>query len=177
MAQNSNPSTLSKHGAALLSQLSTQGKTLFSRSEARSLTSLHPRHLDNLLQHLVMQQWLLRMSKVTSNSDVATMPAEVRDGLAHQLSLPENLLMVDTMSEAAKQSGRYDYVFSPKDFIDAVEQTVSSMTVSNPTAQFDPRPRGSTPRGPGVGFDLGPMTSGSAADAAAESRAESPKKH
>lgn len=52
-----------KRAATLLSQLSAQGKTLFTRSDARSATSLHPRHLDNLLLHLVKQKWLLRLAK------------------------------------------------------------------------------------------------------------------
>ncbi|MBI3761310.1 MAG: type IV toxin-antitoxin system AbiEi family antitoxin domain-containing protein [Chloroflexi bacterium] len=56
-------SPLSGHAATLLSQLSAQGKTIFAGHEAQALTSLSPRHLDKLLQRLVRQKWLVRLSK------------------------------------------------------------------------------------------------------------------
>ena len=51
------------HAITLLTQLSEQGKNIFTIEDAGNAISINKRHLDNLLQALVEKKWLERIEK------------------------------------------------------------------------------------------------------------------
>jgi hypothetical protein len=116
-----------------------------------------------LLTHFVHEMnditsWLItRQSHPNpTEAEVARKLDEVRDGLAHQLSLPNDVILADDMGKARRmaKSEPQKYVISTLDFIEVVRETVEKLIQSHPQVILDPRQtywtQTKTPRGPGT---------------------------
>ncbi|GIK39127.1 MAG: hypothetical protein BroJett011_29600 [Chloroflexota bacterium] len=85
-----------------------------------------------------------------SNQDIAIDLSNVRDDLAHQLSLPKHIGMINIKSEAKeyfKDHPGIARVISVLEFVQEVSRTVDSVIKMYPTVPFDPNPKGN-PRSP-----------------------------
>jgi hypothetical protein len=96
--------------------------------------------------------WLITPVVGPSDDIIAKKLAEVRDSLAHQLSLPLDVRLVNTNSDAKQDSKNNPdkYIISTTGFISVVKQTINKIIASNPTMDFDPKPR--IPRGSALRF-------------------------
>ncbi|MFQ5811620.1 MAG: hypothetical protein ACE5I2_00270 [Anaerolineae bacterium] len=94
--------------------------------------------------------WLVAPMTNLSNDDIATKLADVRDSLAHQLSLPDDVYLTNTSAEAKDLSKKHPnkYIISTVEFVDVVERTIRRIIQAHPAVVFDPRPRTRTPRAP-----------------------------
>jgi hypothetical protein len=108
---------------------------------------------ENLLKAFVPKMidktsWLVAPVANLSDDDIATKLARVRNSLAHQLSVPYDVYLVNTSADARAISKKYPdkYVISTVEFVDAIKRTVRRTIQVHPTVAFDPRPR--TPRAP-----------------------------
>ena len=83
--------------------------------------------------------WLLAPRSNLSDDDIGTKLAEVRDSLAHQLSLTPEILLDNTNEEAEEISEIYrdKYIISTKEFIDAAEGTVCRVSKTHPDVPWD----------------------------------------
>jgi len=113
--------------------------------------------IEQLLQALVGRMldktsWLVAPVTILSDDDIGAKLAEVRNGLAHQLSLPDDVDLRNTIAEARDASQKYPdkYVISTVEFVDAVGRTVRCIIKDNPTVIFDPSSVRWPPRGPGL---------------------------
>ena len=101
----------------------------------------------------------------SSDQDIAIKLSQTRDGLVHQLSLPNYIGMVNTktdVKEFFKKNPAAKYVISVVEFVEAAKQTVEQIIQTYPNISFDPNPKGN-PRTPADRVILPDGTSGSAA--------------
>jgi len=103
---------------------------------------------ERLLEQFVRQMpdktsWLITPVARPPDNIIAKKLVDVRDSLAHQLSLPLDVHLVNTNTDARQLSrGNPDkYVISTAGFVDAAKQTIRKIITSNPNANFDPHPR------------------------------------
>ena len=103
---------------------------------------------ENFVPRMVDKDWLIsRSSTVFSNKDIATDLSQIRDGLAHQMSLPNHVGMINTKSEAKeflKANPTTSRIISVEEFIKAVQATIDVMVKNYPDAALDPNPRGTS---------------------------------
>lgn len=92
--------------------------------------------------------WLIAPSGILPDNDIAELLNQVRNALAHQLSLPTNVYLVNTRADAEEFSKKHPtrLFISTGEFVSAVESTVHQLVKSHPQAIWDPHPR--HPRGP-----------------------------
>ncbi|MGA9349109.1 MAG: hypothetical protein WBW48_09930 [Anaerolineae bacterium] len=107
--------------------------------------------------------WLVAPVTNLSDDDIGAKLAEVRNGLAHQLSLPDDVYLRNTIAEAIDTSKKYPdkYVISTVEFVDVVGRTVRCIIKDNPTVTFDPGSVRWPPRGPGLRVTFEDGSSGS----------------
>jgi hypothetical protein len=153
--------------------MSTVFAVMLSVSEAigkhsGTLTSYDDKSLfDNFVPKIADKTWLMSRSPTTvlSDENIATELSKIRDGLAHQMSLPDYVGMVNTKSEAKeflKVNPTTSRIISVVEFIEAVKATVDAMVKDYPDAALDSNPRG-TPRSPATRVVLPSGASGSPA--------------
>jgi hypothetical protein len=92
--------------------------------------------------------WLIAPEGLLSNEDIAEKLSDIRNALAHQLSLPRDVCLANTRVDAEEIWKRRPkmYIISTTELVDTIETTVHKLTKANPNAMWDPRPR--IPRGP-----------------------------
>jgi hypothetical protein len=85
-----------------------------------------------------------------SGVDIAQTLTEVRNGLAHELSLPNNVMLANSSTTARELSktNTDKYIISTIDFVSAVEVTVNKLIAANPKSDFDPFKKASQAREP-----------------------------
>ena len=90
------------------------------------------------------KSWIFHQSSGgTSDSEIIEKITQIRDGLAHQLSLPIDVKLINNNNDAQRLSTVEPnfYIISTVGFIDAVETTVETIIRENPDLIFDPHPR------------------------------------
>ena len=87
--------------------------------------------------------WLITPSASISDDELAIKLADIRDSLAHQLSLPTDVFLTNTSSDIREASReRPDkYVISTVEFINAVEKALQHIIGKHPNVEFDREPR------------------------------------
>ncbi len=118
-----------------------------------------------LVPRMTDKSWLMlrNPSSPLSDQDVATELFHIRNGLVHQLSLPDHVGMINVKSEAKEFFSVHPYIqraISVVEFIEEVSKTVEHIIRTYPTAIFDPNPKGSS-RSPGKRVILTGGSSGS----------------
>ena len=123
---------------------------------------------ENLLRAFVSNMidktsWLVVPVANLSDDDIARKLAQVRNSLAHQLSLPDDVYLTNTHAEAKDLSKKHPnkYIISTVEFVDVVERTIRRIIQAHPAAVFDPSPRTRTPRAPADRVIFPDGTSGS----------------
>lgn len=106
--------------------------------------------------------WLIAPVKGLSDDDIAEKLAQVRNSIAHELSLPDDMYMTNTYAEARSLSQEHPdkYFISTVEFVNVIQLTVSRLLLAYPHVAFDPDPR--TQRSPADRVILSSRTSGSA---------------
>ena len=112
--------------------------------------------------------WLVVPRGTPKPTDVTQMLTEIRNGLAHALSLPENVFLADNIEDARQTPkqypNKYEYVISTVDFVEAVDKTVQRLIQDSPGVTLDPHQKSHTKRAPADVHEVeGSPTSGSAA--------------
>jgi len=94
--------------------------------------------------------WMVTPVAAPTDDVIVNILNNIRNGMAHALSLPENIALVNTIAAARQMANAEpnNYFVSTTDFVDVVEATVAKLRQTYPTAQFDPS--GSN-RGPAAG--------------------------
>jgi hypothetical protein len=88
--------------------------------------------------------WILLPESVTfEEADVGEKLSHIRDSLAHQFSLPLDVVMVNSIAEVKDMPGRDSdkYFVGTREFVDAIQRTVGKIVESHPDAVLDPHPR------------------------------------
>lgn len=104
----------------------------------------------DLVRNLLAQMddktsWVIlpRSASKLSDYDLAKKLTEIRDSLAHQLSLPSDVVLANNRSEARGIAEEHPqmYILSTIEFISAVRQTVQELIEAHPSAILDSHPR------------------------------------
>lgn len=90
--------------------------------------------------------WLILPSTGSSQNEneIGKKLADLRNGLAHEFSMPSDVLLAKNRQSATEERDHYPnkYIISIKEFLDAVSRTVDEVVQSNPEAVLDANPRG-----------------------------------
>lgn len=94
--------------------------------------------------------WLAASDTIPSDDDISKILNGIRNGMAHALSMPKNVVLTNTLNDAQRGVKTYNdrYFVSTVDFVDFVETTINKLCQENPGAIFDPSGKG---RGPAMG--------------------------
>jgi hypothetical protein len=95
--------------------------------------------------------WLVKSGASPSDNDIASILEGIRNGMAHALSMPVRVMLVNTIIDARATAKSYpdNYVVSTTDFVDVVVKTVAELSRRYSKAQFDRN--GGSRRGPATG--------------------------
>ena len=96
-----------------------------------------------------------------TDEDIAKKLNELRDGLSHQMSGPEDVILADSIKRAKRmrKDNPQKYVISTLDFVDTVDTTVKKLILRYPKTVMDPdqsRWASSTSRSLGIVFEQTP---------------------
>lgn len=90
--------------------------------------------------------WLILPTTASSHdqNEIGKKLADLRNGLAHEFSMPSDVLLAKNRQSATEKKDQYPdkYIISTKEFLDAVRRTVGEIVKSNPAALLDANPRG-----------------------------------
>lgn len=136
-----------------LAAISTIFPVILSVSEAigrhsGTLVSYDNKSLfENFVRKMDDKSWLISRlpQTVLTDEDIATELSHIRDSLAHQISLPDYVGMINTKSEAKeflKEHHKTSRVLSVAEFVTAVKATVSEIIKKHPHAVLDSNPQG-----------------------------------
>lgn len=92
--------------------------------------------------------WFIWTGASMSDTGLAYKLTEVRNGLAHALSVPEDVGLINSVAHL-QMNNKDRLLIGTTQFVDAVEATVDKLTKNNPSVVFDPLKKGS--RGPAGG--------------------------
>jgi len=98
-----------------------------------------------------MSSWLVKFNTTPSDDEIADILNGIRNGMAHALSTPKDILLVNEIGDAHRAARKHPniYFVSTTDFVDVVEATVAKLSQAHPSASFDPS--GGSDRGPATG--------------------------
>lgn len=142
--------------------------TIFPVILAVSETIIRQRGNERLLKYFVRQMtsktsWLVipQNRPTPTDEDIAKKLNELRDGLSHQMSGPEDVILADSIKRAKRmrKDNPQKYVISTLDFVDTVDTTVKKLILRYPKTVMDPdqsRWASSTSRSLGIVFEQTP---------------------
>jgi len=91
--------------------------------------------------------WLILPTEASpqNQNEIGKKLADLRNGLAHEFSMPLDVLLAKDIKSATEKKGQYPdkYIIAIKEFLEAVSRTVDGVVGSNPEAGLDANP----PRG------------------------------
>ncbi len=120
----------------------------------------------DFVPRMVDKTWLVPSAVSTlSDQQVATELSQVRNGLAHQMSLPNYIGLINTKPEVReflREHPAVKHVICVVEFVEAASRTVEEIIKNYPNIIFDPSPKG-IPRAPAKRVELPSGTSGSTA--------------
>lgn len=92
--------------------------------------------------------WLVAPVTSPIDEDIAAKLTDIRDALDHQISLPNDVVLINDIPQATGRPAGVWFI-SPKAFVVAVERTAYKIIQNNPDATFDPNQlqRTKSPRG------------------------------
>ena len=90
--------------------------------------------------------WLILPTQVSAQNqnEIGKKLADLRNGLAHEFSMPSDVLLAKNVQSAAEKKDHHldKYIIAINEFLDAVSRTVDGIVKSNPGAVLDANPRG-----------------------------------
>jgi len=89
--------------------------------------------------------WLILPTAASHDqNEIGKKLADLRNGLAHEFSMPSDVLLAKNIQSATEKKDRYPdkYIINIKEFLDAVRKTAGEIVDSNPQAVLDANPRG-----------------------------------
>jgi len=120
--------------------------------------------IGNFVHRMGDKTWLVpQPTSSLSDENIATELYHIRNGIAHQLSLPNYIGLINTRSEVKeflRENPHIKRALCVIEFVAVVKATVAGLIKSYPQAILDPNPQGS-PRSPAKRVTLPSGTSGS----------------
>lgn len=90
--------------------------------------------------------WLIlpTTTSLPDQNEIGKKLADLRNGLAHEFSMPSDVLLAKNRQSATEKASQYPnkYIISIKEFLGAVSRTVDEIVQCNPEAVLDANPRG-----------------------------------
>lgn len=85
--------------------------------------------------------WLIVPTQVSpqNQNEIGKKLADLRNGLAHEFSMPSDVLLAKNRQSATEKKDQYPdkYIIAIKEFLDAVNTTVDKIIQANPEAVLD----------------------------------------
>jgi hypothetical protein len=139
-----------KYGFAAMSTIFS---VVFSISDSILTTAFNRNYndkelIDYFIPKMNDKSWIVsRENKTISDLEIINEMNDIRNGLAHQLSLPSYIGLINNKTEAKENFNIYPHisrVIAVQEFIEQVKITANDLIINNTNAIHDPNPRGKT---------------------------------